>query len=331
MIDYSAFFPPELQRAESPPTLERFHAGVGLMSVKRYANRSARAKVVVLHGGGGGNSALLAPAAVILHRVGYEAVAPDLPGFGDSPAPTNWLYDAWVSAVVALVDRERSRDDRPIVLMGASLGGMLAYHVAAELAARGEPVTGILATTLCDTTLPIVREQFARWPWLGRFGVPLLLRAARVFPKLRMPMRWLANMNAIANDPALARAIASDPTGGGNRVSLEFLASLFRYEPALSPERYTASEVILAHPAADRWTGVEASLPFFERLACTKKLVMLENCGHCPIEQPGMETLMREASGLLERVSSGPSTSPSTRFAQREIRHRRNGANDTQQ
>ena len=227
---------------------------------------------------------------------------PDLPGFGESPIPKAWLYDAWVSAVVELAERERARDGRPIVLMGASLGGMLAYHVAAELAVRGAPVAGVLATTLCDTSLPIVREQFARWPVLGRIGVPLLLRAARLFPKQRLPMRWLANMNAIANDPAMTKAIVSDRTAGGNRVALEFLASLFRYQAALPPEKYTASEVVLAHPAADRWTTVEASMPFFDRLACPKKLVMLDNCGHCPIEQPGLDILMNEAAGMRERV-----------------------------
>src|SRR4051812_296462 len=43
--------------------------------------------------------------------------------------------------------------------------------------------------------------------------------------------------------------------------------------------------VLLVHPAADRWTDVSISLPFFEGLRVPKRLVMLENAGHFPVEE----------------------------------------------
>ena len=39
---------------------------------------------------------------------------------------------------------------------------------------------------------------------------------------------------------------------------------------------------------ADLWTTIEASRPFFDRIKGPKNLVMLENCGHLAIEEPGL-------------------------------------------
>ncbi|WP_433334285.1 hypothetical protein [Spirillospora sp. CA-294931] len=71
----------------------------------------------------------------------------------------------------------------------------------------------------------------------------------------------------------------------------------------MEPEDFTACPVLMAHPAADRWTPVRLSLPFFERLASPKRLVMLEKCGHLPVEDPGLTQL---ADALREFQSGNP-------------------------
>ena len=38
-------------------------------------------KLILLHGGGG-NGRLLSPIGVFFQKLGYECIAPDLPGFG---------------------------------------------------------------------------------------------------------------------------------------------------------------------------------------------------------------------------------------------------------
>jgi alpha-beta hydrolase superfamily lysophospholipase len=92
--------------------------------------------------------------------------------------------------------------------------------------------------------------------------------------------------------------VARDRLGGGGRVSLRFLRTYLASVPEVEPEEFTACPVVLAHPADDRWTPVELSLPFFERLASGKRLVMLEGCGHMPVEEPGL-TRLAEALGRL--------------------------------
>ena len=146
-----------------------------------------------------------------------------------------------------------------------------------------------MATTLADPRLPIVRDQFARSPRLNRLLSPLSAgRRSLRSAALRLPMRWFANMRGIANHPEVSRLLATDPVGGGNRVPLRFMHSLLSITPAIEPEEFDVCPVLLAHPAADRWTTLEASKPFFDRIKAPKEFAMLENCGHFPIEEPGV-------------------------------------------
>src|SRR5262249_35934924 len=147
-------------------------------------------------------------------------------------------------------------------LFGMSVGGYLAYLAAAQ----GRKAVGVLATTLADFRLPIVRDQGARYPRLNRMITPLLGPLATMFGGLRLPICWFANMKGIANDPEIARLACEDPIGGGNRVPLRFLHSLLATRPAIEPENFDLCPVLLAQPAADTWTTIEASRPFFDRI-----------------------------------------------------------------
>lgn len=60
----------------------------------------------------------------------------------------------------------------------------------------------------------------------------------------------------------------------------------------MEPERARRTALVLAQPAADRWTPPEVSLPFFERYAGPKRLVMLEGAWRLPVEEPGVSQLI---------------------------------------
>jgi alpha-beta hydrolase superfamily lysophospholipase len=288
---YQRFFPEALRCTDATaPVEESWRWGDLDVHVDRYASSAARLTVVLLHGGGG-NGRLLAPIAIGLHREGLEVVAPDLPGYGLTPAGArDFLYDRWVDCAVDLVARERRARNLPVVVFGLSLGGMLAYHAAA----RSSDVAGVIATTLCDPRERAVREAFVSSPLLVDVAPPVLAAVAPVLGGLRLPIRWFSKMDRVANDPAFARLIASDPHGGGCRTPLDFLLSIFRMRPAIEPEDFTRCPVLLAHPGDDRWTPLSASRVFFDRLACDKRLVVLDRCGHIPVEEPGV-TQFREA------------------------------------
>ncbi len=94
------------------------------------------AVVLMLHGIGGGRSIWNAQASGTLQAVadaGFRAVAPDLPGYGDSVALGPVGMDAFVAAVEALIDHLQPRR---VLLLGHSMGGMVAQEFAARFPAQ---------------------------------------------------------------------------------------------------------------------------------------------------------------------------------------------------
>ena len=118
-------------------------------------------------------------------------------------------------------------------------------------------------------------------------------------------MKLFSNMKGIANDPELVRLLCDDPVGGGNRVPVRFMRSLMRIQPAIEPENFDLCPVLLAHPAADTWTSIDGSRPFFDRIKGPKELVMLENCGHFPLEEPGGSRLEEAIVAFLRKLAPG--------------------------
>ncbi len=299
---YQGFLPARMRLSAGREPAEEWWSWRGAeIHLDRYAAPAAPLTVVLLHGGGG-NGRLVAPFGLLLHGHGYEAVMPDLPGYGLSLAPAELFdYQRWVDCAADLVEAEARRTGRPVVLFGISIGGYLAYLAAAQ----GRKAAGVFATTLADPRLPIVRDQLARHPRLNRLMAPLLPLTASVFGGVRLPVRWFSNMNGIANDPEVARLLCDDPLGGGNRVPLRFMHSLLAIRPAIEPEDFDICPVLFAQPAADRWTTLEASRPFFERIKGPKELVMLENCGHFPVEEPGLSRLEETVLAFLRKLPLG--------------------------
>lgn len=258
----------------------------------------ASVRVMIVHGGGGYSGALW-PGASVASGEGVEVLAPDLPLYGDTvePDPAGVRYDDWVRLLCDLVNAERAADPRPLILFGASMGGMLAY----EVAARTGQISAVMATCLLDLSDPQARAAATRFAWMGH-PAPTLLRAVEpVLGRVRVPIRWLADMRAMSTDPRLSRLCASDPRGGGVRVPLGFLADWMNYAHT-APEAYTGAPVTLVAPAADTWTPPELSIRFLQRISAPTELVMLENCGHFPIEEPGLGHLRDAFTGVAAQV-----------------------------
>lgn len=258
----------------------------------RYEVDDSPLSVVVLHGAGG-HGRLLSSAGRMLANAGCSAVMPDLPGYGLTAAPAAMRrYDVWVALVGDLIRAERERTGRPVALFGMSLGGMLAWDAASSLPPGS--VAAVVATNLLDPSDPAVRAGVARIAALGRRIPALLTATPRWLDDLRLPLPLVAKADGIANDPAVARALLADRRGTGNRIAIGFLRSWFSYRPAIPPERWRHGPVLLAHPGDDRWTPTALSLPFFRRIAGPTSFVELENCGHLPMESPGLEQLEGE-------------------------------------
>lgn len=253
--------------------------------LERIRAHDAPVRLLLVHGAGG-NASALRPYAQLFAGTA-DVLVPDLPGYGQTvaPDPAAVRYGHWQAV---LADLLRAEDDgRPLVLVGASMGGLLAYDAAAATGL----VAAVVATCLLDPREPAVRASLTWHPLLGWAAGPGLRILAGPLARLRVPLAWIADMRHIANDPGMVRAVLADPRGGGGRAPLGWMRSFLESVPSVEPEGFT-TPLVLAHPAEDRWTPVEASLPFYERIGGPKRLVMLEGCGHFPLEEPGLGRLL---------------------------------------
>lgn len=86
--------------------------------------------------------------------------------------------------LVDLVEAER--DGRPLTLLGASIGGMLAY----ETAAQSSHVAAVAATCLLDPRDWRARAHMTRFGPLGILGGPLSVLVRGRLAAAMIPMRW---------------------------------------------------------------------------------------------------------------------------------------------
>jgi len=244
--------------------------------------------LILVHGAGG-NGRLLLPYAAFASAAGYEAIAPDLPGYGLTQVPNRGAitYQDWRDVLAAVLEAQVRRTARPTVVFGLSMGGMLAYDTTARTRIPADLVT----TCFFDPREPAAHRDVARWPWILPMIEPLLMNLPPFLQGLAVPMRLVINMRAVANDPKLSEVIATDPRAGGSAMPAGFLRSVLASGPLVPPETFDVCPVLMVHPADDRWTDVSMSRPFFDRLKVPKRLVMLDNAGHFPIEEPGVSEL----------------------------------------
>jgi len=295
-LGYAEFLPGEYRRESLIAPVPTWWSWRGKrVHVARADCPDADVRVLAIHGAGG-HSGLLWPFAALAAQEGVEVMAVDLPLYGDTadPDPGSVRYPDWIDLLCDFVLAEKASDDRPLVVFGASMGGMLAYEVAARTGA----VAHVVATCLLDPEDPAARCAAARWPFMGRAAPGVLRVIEPLLGRVRIPIRWAVDMKNMSLNPALSQACATDPKGGGVSVPIGFLGSYlgFRHTP---PETFCAAPLTLVHPAMDRWTPAELSIRFLERIPDRTQLVLLSNCGHFPIEEPGLTQLAATLRALL--------------------------------
>lgn len=256
-----------------------------------YRNPSAKAKVILLHGVGTNGRQMTLIAGRPLAERGFETIAIDMPTFGMSEVATDKLvrYDDWVKIGAALVDAERAKDDRPIFLYGLSAGGMEAYHIAA----LNPHVAGIIGMTFLDQSSLRVRAETAFDPLSGAIGAPFIrLLASSPLRTVRVPMRYVSKMRALVNNDDALRAWYADKTSAGNSASYAFIDSYIRYQPSVAPADFATCPILLTQPADDQWSPLHLSQPFLAKISHVPvTITLLENAGHYPLEQPGLDQL----------------------------------------
>ncbi len=185
-----------------PPRIEGacFHTGDGtVLPLAHWKARTPRAVVIALHGFNDYRRAFVW-SAPLLAAGGVDVIAFDQRGFGGSPGAGLWAGKERLAADVrTLVRLVHARDgDRPIFLLGESMGAAVAVLAAAQ------PDT---AAQLAG----VVLVSPAAWGWseLNPVYRATLWTIAHVAPGWRLTGRGLAR---VASDNSVAlRAMGRDP------------------------------------------------------------------------------------------------------------------------
>ncbi|WP_119396308.1 alpha/beta hydrolase [Salinibius halmophilus] len=281
----------EIMPHESMQTLAGFN-----VHLDSYLPKTPSKVTVILLHGVGGNGRLLSFLAVPLLRAGIKVICPDLPGYGYSETKRPVVYQDWINVGCELAN-QTLKDEEQVFVFGLSTGGMLAYNIACHV----PKLSGLLVTNILDNRLQVVRDYSAKNKLQSRFGIPLLSALPKPIQRVKLPVRWLCNMNALVNDQNILKLLLADRRAAGGKVSLEFLLSMIAQKPLLEPEDFKAMPACLLHPDEDEWTPTHISELFFDRIASPTNKYLLTKAGHFPIEQPGYDQLV---DAMLSFVSS---------------------------
>jgi alpha-beta hydrolase superfamily lysophospholipase len=202
-----------------------------------------RAGVVLVHGLGE-HSGRYARTGSILAEAGFRVRSFDLLGFGASSGRRadcrSW--STFLDQIEGHVEEVR-RLGKPLVLLGHSMGGLLALEYA--LADRPQPDLLVLSAPAL--------EGGESWQ---RAVAPIL---AKVLPGLRVPNRIRGDQ--LSRDPEVGKAYFADPlvfTSSTTRLGAEIFAAFARVRAHLDGLRLPT---LVVHGGADTVVPAQGSLP----------------------------------------------------------------------
>ena len=228
------------------------------------------APTVVFSPGIGGHARFYLPVLGKLCDTGFNVVGIDRPGHGLSEGrrgdcPIEQILDVLEDAV----RYARERFGGPVVIMGSSLGGIISWYSLAR-----EPDAD--AVICHNVAHPSIFHEALMQP-----KVAMLKRLARVAPFAGVPIKRLANFEAVASSPEVLDYFRRETDGIWCwRISARSAASLFEYEPPVQWSQVEIPTLILIGEA-DRMV----TAPFTERVVAAgappkSDLRILDGLGH---------------------------------------------------
>lgn len=297
MAEYADFLPPARRESFVLPVSEWWSWKNHRIHLLRSCDTHAAVRLLVVHGAGAHGGALW-PLASLLAGRGIDVTAVDLPLYGQTVTASRGAvtYEDWVELLVDLIAAED--DGRAVVLLGASIGGLLAV----EAAARSKGVNAVVVTCLLDPREPDARAVMTRFGSLALAFMPLLKLVRGPIAKVPVRISWIANLRSMGRDPDLGRLCGKDVRGGGAWVPLGFLASYLQHPH--SAARTNPVPVHLMHPELDDWTPAALSENTLGTLLGPTTRRLLGNCGHFPLEEPGLQELLTGIEELAAGAAS---------------------------
>ncbi|MCC6805968.1 MAG: alpha/beta fold hydrolase [Deltaproteobacteria bacterium] len=245
---------------------------VGTIHVHTYRPDAAtvRYAVVIVHGTAG-HGGCYERFATTLAAIGCAVYAIDLWGHGRSGgARGTFTMGDWLTDVDALVTLASEREAVPVVLLGASQGGEVAF-AAAQIAKRAAGV--ICMNVLLASELALNRRvTFMRSRWAAKLG-------ARVGDRLRISLpRVIDFAAAYREDPAVVAEKKKDPLYVWD-YGFESYRSIFAHTPPRTAAENT-TPVLVACGGNDPIVSARHCERAFDRMGGNKSFYRLDGAGH---------------------------------------------------
>ncbi len=196
------------------------------MRIPAFRALGAGPTIVMLHGISGG-SAAFAPQIEHFSSQGFRAVSWDMPGYGSSAPIEPYTFKGLAESLATLIDAlDPSGDRAPVILLGHSMGGM----VAQELIARRP---GLVRALILANTVPAFghADGAAQQRYITE-------RSAPIDAGLSMQRRAVDAAVCTAADPhtrraaGLGRGRAAGHTGHGRRVGVRLATQVMGGVPS---------------------------------------------------------------------------------------------------
>ena len=196
---------------------ERFTTPDGLSVYgQRWLPEPPAGAVVVLVHGFVEHSGRYAPLAEDLNRQGYAVYAMDLRGHGRSEGPRCFVrrFDQYLEDLDLFLDRVAAAEpDKPLFLLGHSMGGLIVARWAISRPARQADLRGLILSG------PALRVGRGLFPLLRHLAWIASLLAPRL-PVVRLGGRRISRDPAVVEDfrrdPLVFHRSLSRADGGGN-------------------------------------------------------------------------------------------------------------------
>lgn len=263
-----------------------------------YVRAGAGPPLLLLHGDGESHRSW----KEVMPRLaeGWDVIAPDLPGFGDSARSDEPTPERLVAWLIELLDH---LDIGRVAIVGSSLGGLLAVRLARAVPERVRGLVLVDAAGLGVTANPLL--GVAALPGAGELNVataamPLSglgrarARALLLFadPR-RAPAWWRRETRRLTRPDAVRTSVAS-------RRST--LGPLGQRKLVLDDLRHIEAPTLVVWGREDMVFPVAQGRAAVERLP-DGRLAVIPRCGHLPhVEQPAR--FLAEVEPFLSRLGA---------------------------
>ena len=277
-------------------TWKSHHVGWSVMG-----DRTAPTAVLLIHGFGANTNHWRFNQPVLAEHVPTYAI--DLLGFGRSDQPQarlneepatektiQYCFDLWAQQVA---DFCHNVIDRPVVLVGNSIGGVVALR-AAQLLEKEHCKEVVLID--CAQRLMDDKQLSTQPAWMAWIR-PLL--------KTLVSQRWLSTaLFRNAARPALIRSVLKQAYPSGSNVNDELVSLLlspsqrpgaaeaFRgfinlFDDHLAPDLLQNLQipVHMIWGEADPWEPVKEAKEWKQKYDCVQSLLVIPHAGHCPHDE----------------------------------------------